>query len=301
MLAILYGTGAVLCLYILVLGSGPSDSGFCELFKSDCASVLQSEFAAWSGFPVASFGLGYFVMQFALVAAGFLQRRDGRGHHWTVVFANNLIGAAAGLYFIYLLTTVLKEFCLLCSAVHLVNFLALAIAGRHILLHKGRPEPRKIAASLTVGPVSFALLLSLVVFLGANLHATRNELVNEKKNLGENLGFSEYQYRNSPYRQFAWGPDEEIVGDRRRAVHEIVLFYKDGCKHCKKAREKLVGLVQKYPREVYLVLKNTKEVPPELLKELQIDRVPEVFINGKRAAGWDIPGFLDKYTEDCDC
>jgi hypothetical protein len=51
----------------------------------------------------------------------------------------------------------------------------------------------------------------------------------------------------------------------------------------------------------YLVLKNFQSLSAEELDRFGISRVPAVFINGKMAEGWDVPGFLDEFTAGCGC
>ena len=144
-------------------------------------------------------------------------------------------------------------------------------------------------------------MLALTVFLALNLWASHTELVAERNKLGRNLEYFHYLYRNSPLYSLPVSAADRVIGDPDVAIHQIVLVYKDGCRHCRAVREKLTATVQVHPEGVYLVLKNFRNFSAEELKRFGISRVPAVFINGKRAAGWDIPGFLDEFTAGCGC
>jgi uncharacterized membrane protein len=301
LLALVYGVGAVLSLYLFRLGFDKEGGNFCELLRSDCLSVIASDFGVLRGFPVAGFGAAYFFMQAGLLFTVRRHRAAGGGRSWLPLLPGNLLAVAASLYFIYVMQALIKEACIFCYAVHGVNFLSLALLC--VLCRQNNPKERERGLDRLAGGWVYGtpLLLALTVFFGINLFATRNQLVAEQKSRGENLSYFQYLYRTSPLHPIAVAADDQVIGNPEVAVHQIILVYKEGCRHCLAAREKLTTVVRNHPAEIYLVLKNYRNFSAAELDKLGISRAPAVFINGKRAEGWDISGFLDDYTVGCDC
>ena len=67
------------------------------------------------------------------------------------------------------------------------------------------------------------------------------------------------------------------------------------------AKEKLTAMVEKHEMSVYLVIKNVRSMSAGNLIDLNVTSFPAVFIDGKLAQGWEVPGFLDPFLEDCGC
>ena len=105
----------------------------------------------------------------------------------------------------------------------------------------------------------------------------------------------------SRYHEFEIAPSDTVIGEKGVAIHQIVMFYKDNCNHCRLAKKKLAEIVTQHDMAVYLVLKNVKNLTARQLKRLDVTKTPAVFIDGKMAAGWEVSGFLDVFTQDCGC
>lgn len=117
----------------------------------------------------------------------------------------------------------------------------------------------------------------------------------------ERLVFFRELFHEAKEHAFAIEPDDQVFGDRGVAIHQIVLIYNDDCPACENAVEKLISVVLKHDKSVYLIVKHRKHIPEPLLKQLDLSRMPVVFIDGKFAEGWDFPGFLQPFVEDCGC
>jgi uncharacterized membrane protein/glutaredoxin len=301
LLALLYGVGAVVSLYLFRLGLDKDGGEFCELLQSNCLSVIASDFGVLWDFPVAGYGAAYFFMQLGLLFTVRRNRPSGDWRTWVPLLAGNLLAVAASLFFIYVMRVLLKDECILCYAVHIINVLSLALLCTLFLQNNPRgseEDPGRLAGGWGYG---MPLLLALTIFLGLNLFATQKQLMAEQKKLGTNLNYFQYLYRNSPLHPIPITANDQVVGDPDVAIHQIVLIYKDGCRHCLAAEEKLAEEVKKNPEGVYLVMKNFRNFSAEELDKLGISRAPVVFINGKKAEGWDVPGFLDEFTAGCGC
>ena len=80
-----------------------------------------------------------------------------------------------------------------------------------------------------------------------------------------------------------------------------MFLYKDGCNHCRRSKEKLINAVVESDGAVYLVMKNVSANSKQKMSQWDVSKVPAVFVDGKRALGWEVPGFLNKFTENCGC
>ena len=96
-------------------------------------------------------------------------------------------------------------------------------------------------------------------------------------------------------------PGDKVYGEPGIAIHQIVLIYKDGCPHCLLASDKLIKMVKEHDMAIYLIMKNYADMNKEMLKKMKVEHAPVVFINGRRADAWELPGFMKKFTDDCGC
>ena len=301
---VLCSLGILLCTYLVYLSVNTDAGHFCELFGSDCTSVIRSDFGQLGEISVASLGLGYFVFHFSFLLA--LKNKIIRSHAGNVCTCGfGLIGLAFSIYCIYILAAVLKLTCIACYAVHAVNLL---LFGVYVLLfyrisppsENNRPHPSvRETGMVRIG--AFSLLLAINFILAANLLDTRQQLSVERHKTVNNLLYYRFLYDTAKPNHFTIEPQDSVFGEKGIAVHQIILLFKDGCLYCKKAKEKLTATVEKHELSVYLVLKNASSMSPVKLKDLNVARLPAVFIDGKLAEGWELPGFLDPFLEDCGC
>lgn len=145
-------------------------------------------------------------------------------------------------------------------------------------------------------------LFCVMAVCGAFIFVAADAVFSQDNPAGsDRLVFFRDLYHEAKEHAFVIEPDDQIFGDRGVAVHQIVFIYDDDCPPCEAAVEKLISVVHKYERSVYLILKHRKYIPEPLLKQLHLLRMPVVFIDGKFAEGWDFPGFLQPFVEDCGC
>jgi glutaredoxin len=253
----------------------------------------------------ATWGLGYFAFQiFFLVGLKWLKKDFGPAQ-MPIPFLFSIFAVLLGFYFIYILTFILKERCLACYGVHTINGLLL-IMNVYYLVRTGDALHRKYLKSYflnaqTAAITLISLLLATNIVSGANLLETKYHLQEERKKLSENLQYYSYLHNQSKAHEFTIAPTDKVIGEKAIALHQILLVYKDGCSHCERAKTKLSLSVRKHHLAVYLVMKNIDSLSKAQLKQFGITRVPVVFIDGKRADGWEMPGFMDAYFEDCGC
>ncbi len=297
--------GIVFCTYLIYLSYFSEAGHFCEIFGTDCSAVIHSSYGSIGSISTASLGLSYFIFQLSLLIGLNRVRAAAPAILISAVFFLSIIGVAFSLYFVYLLKVVLEQSCFACYGVHFINailfvqYLILLIRHRRLFakqrLFGFLLEPKSITIA------AFSLLVALNVVFSANLLEARHQLASERQKLEDNLQYFKYLYRASKYHEFEIVPSDIIVGEKDVAIHQIVMLYKDSCNHCRQAREKLSNLVDQNYMSVYLVLKNVKSFSPHQLKALNVTKTPAVFIDGKMAVGWEMPGFLNEFTKDCGC
>jgi len=297
-LLLLYALGMLISGYLVSLSIREGGGAFCELLAGNCLSVITSDYGSFLGLSVSSMGLGYFALQFSLLALGRLRGSEAALAPFS--FALSLIAAAVSLFFIYVMIRMLHERCIACYGVHAINFAALGLSARHCRRLAGG-----LGAALKAGrpgiEIPLAVLAGLSLLLAVNLAEAHHLLRLEQEKLAGNLQYHRYLYQTAPKHVFSVEPTDRIEGDPDYATHQVVLIHKDGCRHCEQAREKLTSLVKDHDLALYLVMRNYKDVLPEKLKELGVTRAPAVFIDGQRAEGWDIPEFMKEFAEDCGC
>lgn len=300
-LGFLLGIGLLLSIYLFSLSVFTDGGGFCELFQGDCRSAVQSAYGTFLSFPVAGFSCGYFVVQL-----GLLLQFAGAGRISLPLLRTaaclSVVAAMGSIFFLFILVAEVKEICPACLGVHGINFL---VVGS--LLFYTRNSDRQSTPLPSAGrqnwlqPAALCLLAGLVCFLAINLWKTSVQLHQEQEIVSKNLQFFRYLYYDSPKHSIEITAKDIVVGEGAYANHQIVLIYKDGCRFCARAKQKLTKAVAEHKLAVYLVMKNYQDIDPETLKLWGVERVPQVFIDGRAAKGWDIPGFLEEFTDDCGC
>ena len=301
---LLYGLGAAFSGYLVFIHVFNDAGRFCEMLQTDCLGVIQSEYGLLFGLSAASYGLGYFTFQLALIYG--LSRsptRSAIGMAY-VILPFNVSAAMFSLYYTYVLKSVLYTGCAACYGVHLVNLSALCLTLT--LLFRGeRYGLNKLKEYLSLTKAARLTIISfqigLIVFLGANLIETRHQLGIEQKKISENLQYYRYLYKKEAAHVFKINPEDTLIGDQDYSIHQIVLIYKDGCSHCQIAEKKLSEIVRNHDMAVHLILKNFKNISKTQLDELKVTKTPAVFINGRYAKGWEVHGFMSEFAEDCGC
>lgn len=286
----LYGIGLFLSGSLFSLHFQDGAGAFCDLFSSDCLSTITSVYGSVAGFPVSTLAIGYFTLQLLSVA-------PPRYQSVLLIRTGNFIALLASMWFIYLMTMVLHETCVLCYGVHMINLIAFLtslalVSGKSIFALRHHQS-----LSTHIAPVLAALLACSIT----NLAIARHQVTEERRKTTENVSYLKYMHLRSQEHSFSIEPDDAVIGKPGLAQHQITLIYKDGCLYCTKAKEELSRTVGTYPTAVYLLLKDYRKISRQRLEEIEVKRAPAVFIDGRRAEGWDVPGFLAPYTEDCGC
>ena len=291
----LCGLGVILCLYLTSLSLGPAAGDhLCRSLGGDCNGAVNSAHGRIFGFSLASLGLGYFAFQTVLTLSIL---RGSPALAPALRIRRLLAGGAlaASLYCGYLLIFVLPQGCPACYGVHLVNA---CLFGACTI----RPMPGRIfPAAGAFAPLFLAAWMATVIVLGTALAESRNQLADTRKKIEDNLDYYRYRYQISPAHRFEASPADTVEGEPAIALHQIVLFYKFDCSHCKEARKQLSQTVHRHDTAVYLLLKEVGPMDTALLERYGIEGVPAVFIDGRRAKGWQVPGFLTPFVEDCGC
>lgn len=300
----LCGLGISLTIYLAALSAFSEAGLLCSLVGSDCLGAVHSAFGRTLGFSVASLGLGYFTFQ--LILTMLIARSTARAALLSQVQLLCAFGAmGASLFFAYVLRFILQQGCVACYGVHAINAAVLALSLFRHLRSGGRaadffPALLRRRRELVYG-LAVPILLAANVTLLAGFLETQALLQREQAKIRNNLEYYRHLYQTSRVHSFDVAPGDLVIGEPAIALHEVVLFYKQGCAHCRAAKERLTELVQKHDTAVYLLMKDAERVSPATLQELQVHQVPAIFIDGRFAEGWQVDGFLDPFVEDCGC
>lgn len=298
---LLFVVGFLLCAYLVSLSFVPDAGKFCEVFKTDCLGVITSGYSKIFIFSSSSIGLAYFAFQL-IILFGYplIDQRIGR-LPLPLLMITGSMAFGASCYYIYLFLFVVPDTCIACYGVHFINFLFFVFC---LLRCFGFLKSRVTDWRGAFGGRGWLVLYCsavtpLIILLAVTLAETRFQLQFEQQKGSKNLSFAQYLHHTAPKHKFEINKEDAVYGSET-ALHEIVLIYKKGCGQCRRAKEKLIPFTQGFPDAVYLVLKNFSTIPKTRLKELQVKHVPMVFVNGREAKGWDLPGFFDEYL-DCGC
>lgn len=304
-LYVLYVLGVVASLYLYIIVFYSDAGKFCEIFKTDCLSVLNSEYSQLFGISNSTIGLGYFF--FNLLVLSLYPGISSRNYfaESLILISVNFFAVCFSIYYIYILKAVLQEACFGCYVIHAINFITLVFNAFALKTGYNNQTFQLIYKSL-LNKTSILFLTIVILFIsniifGLNLIETKVKLSKEKKVISESLNYFLYQYNKSPKYKIKDNIDDVTVGFKNEQLHQIVLIYKEKCKHCKDAKDYLIPLIKKFPNNAYLVLKNFNNFTEPELKKMEISRVPAVLIDGKLALGWNIKGFMKEFIEECEC
>ena len=298
LLLILYTIG-LLASVVLIAGSvgHPAFGRVCELTGADCAAVTSSEWGSVFGVSWASLGLAWFAAMLALRLIGLLGFISVPERLLRVVHLGALVIA---LYLSGLMFSGVTGVCSLCLLVHAVNVLATLILFMwRVALDTANHD--KISRPAWV-PLQLVVCLFLLVLCAANWWLTTLNLNATNERIVGNLQYWQFLHRQQPKHSFIPKEGDEAFDLDGEGFHQIVLIYKDGCQHCKRAKEYLGNLARNNSDTVYVIFKNINSLSVARLHEIGVKGAPAVFLNGRLAEGWEVSGFFREVLGDeCDC
>lgn len=216
-----------------IAGCGGSDSS--------CANVLGGRWSVWLGLSVTVLAAGTYL---AVLISTFIRRPD---LEQTVQLFQSILGALiilAALWFMSVMTVVLKSFCAWCFALHVIGL----ILG--VLLLK---SPATIRHPLLVLPVSFVLFLGLplgqLLAKPPQTHAV--ETVGESTDIVTPGVGRQLTYLNGAL-SYTLG-EAPFIGSPE-AKHVFVEFFDYTCRSCRDLYQDLGALSQEYPDGYALIL-----------------------------------------------
>lgn len=289
--------GGLCSIYLSSLSFFGAESKLCELFGSDCNSVINTQYGKLFELPVSLLGISYSLV--IIISELF----TAKNRNVDTIIMTAVSGAAffGSIFFSFVMLFVIKQTCIVCYTVHATNTVLFAL---YLLrLRKVLPLDLSLSSLITgiiersytcFAPALIALLLIDHAYLATSLQK-------ERKKLDDNVNYYLYLYEKSKLTEIPVEVEDEIYGEQETASIKIMLIYKDGCPHCVEAKKKLTALFYKNIGTVCLIFKNKKHSTKEELQSWGIQKVPAVIIDDHPARGWDSPGFLNYIVDNCDC
>jgi hypothetical protein len=109
------------------------------------------------------------------------------------------------------------------------------------------------------------------------------------------------RYHSGTLHLFIAGSRDTVIGEPAISAHQIVLISKKDCPPCIEARDLIERSVLTHPTAVHLIVKDISSFSPSAQQQLGVEQLPAVFVDGRFAEGWYLPGFLDTFVQDCGC
>lgn len=235
--------------FMAVNGADLAPPSFCNINETmNCDVVAASTYATIGQYPVAGFGLVFFVMQLLLIAWAWIAR-ESRGVP-TVAFATALCGVAGSLYFVYIMTAVLQTFCVTCLAMDVA--IALLVIG---WLWTGGVSMRwNIIRKECVSPAITTVVMFVVgmLFLTNVGFATGTDKTISAAQLAD--GYAAYQ--RTPVTALDLSADHHPRWGSDNPKITIVEFSDFECPYCARAAFKIKPYIQEFKNDVQLVFVN---------------------------------------------
>ncbi len=233
----------------------------------DCASVIATEYGSLRlsanpsapRLPVAVLGMAYFsaiALWYALAAPA-----SRSALHWHVLLlVLHALGACASVGWLFTMAFVLRQWCLWCVVVHVLNGMLLAIG---VLLTPWRARPG--AATWPVARAAFATLTAMlaigllqvvgVVLLASNARGVR--ATQTLGNLYQDPNFIVWRFDQTPEQRIPPRVGAEAVAlGPADAAHTIVLFIDFQCTACARAAQFFDQLRERHARDLRLVIRH---------------------------------------------
>jgi protein-disulfide isomerase len=210
----------------------------------NCDLVAASPFSElFLGLPVSSFAAGWFLALFlvSLVAHNPFWRREClRG-----LLALTLFGSLISLPYLWIMTSQLKTFCLLCLGIDAVNWisLGLAVSLKPEGFSKHKPEWAKWKVILPlVGFSVFASVFGLKAFDQLSIRQTDIESLTQ-------------QVLSTPPVSIQNGEDLLSIGPKNAPI-TIVEFSDFQCPFCRIGAFTVNSVVSRYPGKIRVIFRN---------------------------------------------
>jgi protein-disulfide isomerase/uncharacterized membrane protein len=218
---------------------------FCNINNSmNCDVVAASPYAEFAfGIPLSSFGAGWFV---ALLLISFIvYLPNWRKEALRFAFGLSLVGTLTGVFYIFIMATKLKTYCLLCLGVDALNLSAL------LVLISLKPEKPSIA---TINRFQWVALLVLILIsvTGPAYALTKFDQIKLSDSQISELASS---LINNPPLPVSMGAEHPSVGPLSAPV-TIVEFSDFQCPHCRIGASLVNTLFHRYPGQLRIEFRN---------------------------------------------
>jgi protein-disulfide isomerase len=218
---------------------------FCNVGSTaNCDVVAASPYAElFAGLPLSSFAAGWFLALFvvALIARNAFWRRDSL----RVALLVTGLGSLFSLGYLWVMLGMIKTLCLMCLGVDAINFIALGIVLSLKPEGTSQHKPDTSKWKTLLGVTAASLLVSVVVLRGLDSMAAPAATIDEM--VASVMSTAPVSVNG--------GPEFPSLGPANAPI-TVVEFSDFQCPHCRIGAFTLHSVMQRYPTQVRVVLRN---------------------------------------------
>lgn len=231
--------------------SNPSYVSFCNINETfNCDAVALSKYASHFGIPNFIYGMGYYLLIFAVAIFSLFSVRLRLKNFFVYLFWLSLISVLVSFYLFLIAHFVIKSLCILCMMIYVVNVLLLLVA---FMAEKFsiKSLSKKLLEDIRLYFSSFkrTLLFIVMAFIGLSvlLYFNSNPLLSNPLE-SENQGKIDLEYAKT-------SPNRLVTGPAGLPEITILMFTDYECQFCSKAGFEIKKLLKKNP-DIRLIFKD---------------------------------------------
>ncbi len=216
--------------------------------RLDCISTALSPYSLIVGIPNSAFGIAFYITAILLVALQLRSSRPVFKNARNYIFLLSIIGLIYSLYLGAISSFVLRNFCLYCTVLYVLNFILFLLA--FFAIDPYREFSRQFmedGRALMRDSLAFGLLVgcTLIIIVAGVVLSWRVEIQKEKR-LAASIEGKEYELNLS---------HDPVLGSESARV-TIVEFTDYECYHCGRMHSVLKQLEIKYRPRVRIIFKS---------------------------------------------
>lgn len=237
------------------INTSPSLCSFNEVV--DCDAVAASSYSEILGFPIAGFGVVFFVF---FMFSSISLRREEKSYAYFVYFLS-FLGFFGSLVYAFISYAMLKKVCLFCTGIYVISTILFFVNTNYFVSEW--KNLRNLNFTFGNGRTN-SLLLVLFLFIALSVFQFPNYYLKffakfERAQLPQislEEIIEESFSRNSILIDVNSGINQDFIKGDLKAENTIIEFSDFECPHCRIASSKLSSILKRYPTRFNLIFKN---------------------------------------------